>query len=320
MLHPFEALRTDYAARFVAARVTRQAAASAAASRLIINKQRYASMQVRAGIPAALLMALGEREAGTGVFHSYFGNGEAIIGTGRKSHLVPVGRGPFMTWEAGVLDAVAIDGLDKIAQWSIARALYEAELYNGFGYRQYGIHSPYLWAGTDQYTVGKYRSDGKYDANLEDAQLGVVPILKALFTRDATLMIPGEDGLKIIKSAPPISPDTLPPTPIGIGGFSTGPLGSRVWTIRLVQEFINQMGQTPPITEDNSFGKETKRAVAGWQAAHALEADGYPGPITTGVMSVCLKEATFFTAGAFETIEGLADTLADRFDAARGQL
>lgn len=315
MLHPFDALRADYTARYAAASITRPAAAAAAASRLLLNKPRYQSVAFKTGVPAALLMAIGEREAGTGVFHCYFGDGEPIIGTGRKSTLVPAGRGPFTAWEDGALDALSLDGLDRIAAvtggWNLARVLYEAELYNGFGYRQFSIPSPYLWAGTDQYRLGKYRSDGKFDPALEDEQLGVVPILKALIARDPSLAIP-VDPRKFVAMSSPV---TTPATPIGVGGIvftdATG-----FWTIRAIQAFLNDMGQTPAIAEDNSFGKETKRAVAAWQAGHALDPDGYAGPKTVPVMAACLAEAQFYAGRSDDDLTARLNAAADQLDAA----
>src|SRR5690606_14680775 len=64
--------------------------------------------------------------------------------------------------------------------WSIEGTLDILERYNGLGYRNKGLPSPYLWAGTDQYVKGKYVADGKFDPNHVDRQLGVAPILMKL--------------------------------------------------------------------------------------------------------------------------------------------
>ncbi|WP_339376309.1 hypothetical protein [Calothrix sp. NIES-2098] len=40
--------------------------------------------------------------------------------------------------------------------------------------------SPDLWLGTNLYTKGKYKSDGKWDADAVSAQIGVVALLKIL--------------------------------------------------------------------------------------------------------------------------------------------
>jgi lysozyme family protein len=39
--------------------------------------------------------------------------------------------------------------------WSIASLLTLLEQYNGMSYANAGRPSPYIWSGTDQYTIGK---------------------------------------------------------------------------------------------------------------------------------------------------------------------
>ena len=55
-----------------------------------------------------------------------------------------------------------------------------AERYNGLGYRNKGLPSPYVWAGTDKYTSGKYVADGVFDPNYVDQQLGVMLMIKSI--------------------------------------------------------------------------------------------------------------------------------------------
>jgi hypothetical protein len=108
-----------------------------------------------------------------GVLH----NGEHIIGTGRQTSLVPAGRGPFDTWEEAAIDALGEPphNMRLIKAWTSERVCYEAEKYNGFGYRGRGP-SPYVWSGTTVYSRGKYVADGVYDSQHRDAQLGVWPM------------------------------------------------------------------------------------------------------------------------------------------------
>lgn len=120
-----------------------------------------------------------------GVLH----NGEKIVGTGRKTTLVPSGRGPFTTWRAAAKDALIIKGLDKVTDWGVAAVLYRLEGFNGFGYRNRGVPSPYLWSHTNHYADGswdddpkggKYVRDGVYDPDTYDKQIGVAAIMKCL--------------------------------------------------------------------------------------------------------------------------------------------
>ncbi len=159
----------------------RKAALDSVATRINNNKERY--QRVAAGFPGMPWYVIGMwhyRESNNdfrGVLH----NGEHIIGTGRKTTLVPAGRGPFSTWEEAAIDALRIKSLQNIKDWTIERIGYESERFNGFGYMNKGINSPYVWSGSNLYSVGKYTSDGKYDPNHVDKQLGVMPIMRRIF-------------------------------------------------------------------------------------------------------------------------------------------
>ena len=66
---------------------------------------------------AYILGALHFKEA-SGNFNGVLHNGEHIIGTDRKTSIVPIGRGPFSTWEDSAVDAILLNG----ARWSKLRA------------------------------------------------------------------------------------------------------------------------------------------------------------------------------------------------------
>lgn len=110
-------------------------------------------------------------------WNAYLGNGQPL---NRKTTLVPVGRGPFKSWEEGAVDALvyAPPYAIKNYDWSIGGALTEIEEFNGLGYANKDLPSPYLWAGTDQYTAGKYVADGKFSPVTVDTQLGCAGLLK----------------------------------------------------------------------------------------------------------------------------------------------
>lgn len=151
-----------------------------AAAYCINNRARYETVSARMGgrIPWEFIAALHWREA-NGNFSGVLHNGDKIIGTGRKTYRVPKGRGPFITWEASAVDALKIKGLDKVTDWSLEHLCYQAERFNGFGYRMYhpNIKSPYCWSGTTNYVRGKYVEDGKFSASTVDAQIGAIPLV-----------------------------------------------------------------------------------------------------------------------------------------------
>jgi lysozyme family protein len=170
--------KTEILGKWSVAKPLRLATAKARMLKLSRNKSRYQEVQKRTGVPWWFIMCLHERES-AGDMDTYLGNGEALS---QVTHLVPAGRGPFKNFEDGAVDALVHEGFHKITDWSLSRCLWAAEVYNGAGYRQHGVPSPYVWAGTNQYSQGKYSSDGHYDAGLVDQQLGVAVMFQALIS------------------------------------------------------------------------------------------------------------------------------------------
>lgn len=115
---------------------------------------------------------------GSGNFATYLGNGQALT---MRTTIVPKGRGPFKSFEAGAVDSLKLHNLDDIDTWTLPRALYEAERWNGWGYLG-KVNSPYIWSGTDLYERGKYVKDHVYSATAVSEQVGVAAVLKVLET------------------------------------------------------------------------------------------------------------------------------------------
>lgn len=108
-------------------------------------------------------------------------NGDPL--TARTTH-VPKGRPvtgkPPFTWRESAVDALRLKKLDRETDWSIARMLYLFESYNGFGYRRFAVHSPYLWSMSNHFSTGKFVADGRFDPNATSKQCGAALMLKAL--------------------------------------------------------------------------------------------------------------------------------------------
>ncbi len=130
------------------------------------------------GMPWEFVAVTHMRESNAN-FSTYLGNGQPL---NRKTTIVPKNRGPFPDWKSGAIDALVncAPYSAKNKDWSIGGMLAELEKYNGLGYASKGVPSPYIWAGTDQYTKGKYVRDGVYDPNHVDKQLGCAGLLKFL--------------------------------------------------------------------------------------------------------------------------------------------
>jgi lysozyme family protein len=154
-------------------------------NRILIRQQRYESIAhifPNPGLKWWLIATIHYMECNLN-FSCYLGNGQPL---NIRTTMVPKGRGPFRSFEEGAIDAITLQGLDKITDWSIGNVLYILEGYNGYGYSLYhGINSPYLWSGTNQYTSGKYIFDGTYNPNAVSGQIGAAIILKKLLDTDS---------------------------------------------------------------------------------------------------------------------------------------
>lgn len=183
----FASMKQGYTNLWNVMKITRTAQVDKAARKIISLKDRYKAVEALVGTPWYMIGALHMRESSNdfrGVLH----NGENIIGTGRKTRLVPKGRGPFSSWEEAAVDALKIKGHDKIDDWSIERVLYECERFNGWGYLTKG-NSPYVWAGSSLYVRGKYVRDHVYSSTAVDPQLGVAPVIKRILELDTSISL-----------------------------------------------------------------------------------------------------------------------------------
>lgn len=138
------------------------------------------------GIPWYVIAALDMREENFN-HNGYLGNGDLLW---KKTTHVPKGRGPFTTWFEGAIDALKYDKMDKIpagSHWDIVTALIKCEGYNGLGYFNRGLPSPYIWAGTSVQVPGKFTSDGHFDPNALDSQPGVAGLLLSLKSQGVDL-------------------------------------------------------------------------------------------------------------------------------------
>ena len=96
--------------------------------------------------------------------------------------LVPVGRGPWDTWEDSALEALAkLRGMPGTS----GMIAMELERWNGLGYAKREMNSPYLWSGSNLGVgVGKFVGDGKYDPRAVSEQVGGMVVLRRLRFRN----------------------------------------------------------------------------------------------------------------------------------------
>src|SRR5262245_14957104 len=204
----FDALRADYARLWQAMKIRndRLPVVDAIARRLIASKSRYQAVAETTKVPWFIIAVIHEREASAN-FHRHLHNGDPLSA---RTYHVPAGRPPPpaqppFTWEESAADALALEGLTKVGSWSVERACYELELYNGFGYRRHGINSPYLWSFSNNYSSGKYVADGQWSASAVDAQCGVMPLLQRMMVADPSCAFddtPSEHPAVVATDAP----------------------------------------------------------------------------------------------------------------------
>ncbi len=206
------ALKTANGKRWAAAKRTREF--GSIAKSLVAAKARYQAVETKTGVPWFVIAVIHERESSQNWGRS-LAQGDPW---NRVSVHVPAGRGPFMSWESAAIDALVNcdPHLARKTDWTAAGTMTNLELYNGAGYANRGIPSPYVWAGTDQYRSGKYVADGKFDPRAVDQQPGCANLILAMMALDPTITFTGA------KISPVTPPSVTNPARGSIGAFIAG--------------------------------------------------------------------------------------------------
>jgi lysozyme family protein len=173
----FESLAAEYAQMFKEMKLTGgKQELDSDVMKISENKARYDAVEKSTGVPW-YVVALIHKESNFN-FTGNLLNEEPLT---RKTVNVPAGRGPFPNWEASAIDGVMYEGIDRVKEWTVPRVLYELEKWNGFGYRNRGIFSPYVWSCTSHYTKGRF--DGAFNPEGVYPRCGAAALLQALIER-----------------------------------------------------------------------------------------------------------------------------------------
>jgi len=145
------------------------------------GEAQYKEVEAATGVPWRFIGIIHSMECDCS-FKEHLHNGDPLT---KRTVQVPAGRpltgNPPFAWKDSAIDAITMRHLNGANDWSIEGILYQLEAYNGWGYRNFhGINTPYLWAGSNNYTSGKYVADGKYDPNAVSKQIGGALLLKYL--------------------------------------------------------------------------------------------------------------------------------------------
>ncbi len=147
------------------------------ANSILQKKGRYTSVEDATRVPYWVVGIIHGLECSMR-FDCHLHNGDPLTDrTVRVPHGRPLFGNPPFRWEQSAIDALV--DRDRPAVWTVGATLEFLEAYNGLGYRKRGIPSPYIWAGTNIYTSGKYVRDGKFDPAAVSKQLGAAATMKA---------------------------------------------------------------------------------------------------------------------------------------------
>ena len=147
------------------------------------NRSRYEQVGAALGIPWYFIAAIHGLESSFN-FETHLHNGDPL--TARTVH-VPAGHPrsgqPPFTWIDSAIDAMRLKDFDGLADWSIGTTLDRLERYNGLGYRNRGLPSPYLWSYSNHYEKGKFVADRVFDPEAVSKQCGAAVTIKRLEQR-----------------------------------------------------------------------------------------------------------------------------------------
>jgi len=168
-------------------------------------KSRYCEIERATDVPWWVVAAIHEREASQD-FLANLAQGDRYD---RVSIHEPKGRGPFDSFKAAAIDALVNckPHAARWADWSPGGALTLLEQYNGLGYANKGLPSPYVWSGTDQYVRGKYVADHVFDPDAVDKQLGCAGLIRSMMRLDPSIAFA---DARPDSHAPPQSPSAHP--------------------------------------------------------------------------------------------------------------
>jgi lysozyme family protein len=144
-----------------------------AAETIMAGFAKYHDVSVVTGIPWQVVGVIHMMESGCN-WRTCLHNGQPW---NRRTTMVPVGKGPFTSWEAAAIDALRKRGTPKTTEE--IGAFFER--YNGMGYCARGKNSPYLWSGSNHGVgMGKFTYDHGYDPKAVSKQAGAMVLLRAL--------------------------------------------------------------------------------------------------------------------------------------------
>ena len=150
--------------------------------RLWEGQRHYQEVEKQIGVPWIFVGILHGLEAAY-KFNCHLHNGDPLTA---RTVTVPKGRPasgkPPFTWVDSAVDALRLQKLDQVKDWSVPHMLYLFEKHNGFGYRRRGMPSPYLWSSSNLYDKGSFGAGG-FKPDALSNQCGAALMLKSMLEK-----------------------------------------------------------------------------------------------------------------------------------------
>lgn len=170
------------------------------ARKVLAKKAIYADVEQLTGVPWWLVAVIDMREGGIeflGTRHLHNGDRLSDYTKNVPAGRPKVGHPPPFRWRESAIDSIKYQGLDKVARWTIERALHVLEGYNGFKYANAGRPTPYNWSCCSIYDPptgpgGKVCVDHGPIEDVVDKQYGTAPFLRVLAELDRTIVFARE--------------------------------------------------------------------------------------------------------------------------------
>lgn len=158
------------------------------------NKDLYNEAGFAADVPNIVVAAIHYRES-SGDFKTYLSQGDPLgtrtyaNGDSNNGKSLPDDTPNtivFSDWKDAAIFALKHEFRAKQAsgitynEKSIKDMLTFCEYFNGLGYQKRNLLSPYNYSCTSCYKSGKFTSDGNFDEDVIDKQLGVLVMLRAI--------------------------------------------------------------------------------------------------------------------------------------------
>lgn len=275
---------------------------------LAANEARYRVVAAGSGVPWWVVGIIHGLEASFSFKH-HLHNGDPLE---QRTVQEPAGRPmngePPFTWEESAEDALA-GQFGGAADWSLGGTLFNLEGYNGFGYRDRGRATPYLWGFTTHHRKGKFVRDRVFDPEAPTRQAGAAAILKRAVVRklidlpsDGAAPAPLPDAVDPPATAavrlaaalappPPVPDDPTVLSELGFpGSVRRGDRPGRgVNAVTRVQEWCAFHGFDVVI--DGDFGEGTERAVRRFQETMAITPTGFVDAATWDALTKPMRRA-----------------------------